>query len=136
MMQNEPGNGPAGAGTGTTRRQGGSRPVVSEDDRRLRDNLDPTTRSEIGRRGGEAVSRDRSHMREIGRKGGERVAASKGSAFYRAIGQKGGEARKEQLGAAGYSALGRKGGEAVSQDREHMSEIGRRGGEARGRQES
>ncbi len=39
-------------------------------DRRRQDNLDPTVRSEIGRKGGQAVSRDRQHMAEIGRKGG------------------------------------------------------------------
>ncbi|HET6398847.1 MAG TPA: KGG domain-containing protein, partial [Candidatus Thermoplasmatota archaeon] len=114
-------------GRGTEqRRQGGSRPVQSAEDRRLRDNLDPRTRSEIGRKGGEAVSRNRAHMREIGRKGGVAVAQRKGAAFYAQIGQKGGEARREQLGPEGYSELGRKGGEAVSQDRQHMSEIGRK----------
>lgn len=40
-------------------------------DRRRQDNLDPAVRSEIGRKGGLAVSRDRNHMAEIGRKGGE-----------------------------------------------------------------
>ncbi len=39
-------------------------------DRRRQDNLDPSVRSEIGRKGGQAVSRDRQHMAEIGRKGG------------------------------------------------------------------
>jgi general stress protein YciG len=129
-----------------------SHPARSEGDRRLKDNLDPQTRSAIGRKGGAAVSGDRAHMAAIGRKGGERVAREKGRSFYSEIGRKGGEARAEELGHAGYaelgrkggetvarergpgfySEIGRKGGEAVSGDREHMAEIGRRGGEARG----
>lgn len=45
----------------------------------------------IGKKGGEAVSRDRQHMSEIGRKGGE--AVSRNRAHMAHIGQKGGEAR-------------------------------------------
>ena len=40
-------------------------------DRRHQDNLDPKIRSEIGRKGGQAVSRDHEHMAAIGRKGGK-----------------------------------------------------------------
>ena len=61
-----------------------------------------------GRKGGEAVSRDREHMSAIGRKGGERVSQN-----------------REHM-----AKIGRKGGEAVSSDREHMSKIGRKGGES------
>jgi hypothetical protein len=63
-----------------------------------------------GKKGGEAVSRNRQHMAEIGRKGGERVSQD-----------------REHM-----AQIGRKGGEAVSGDREHMAQIGRKGGEARG----
>ena len=63
-----------------------------------------------GKKGGEVVSRDRSHMAQIGKKGGERVSQD-----------------REHM-----AQIGRKGGEAVSGDREHMAEIGRKGGEARG----
>jgi uncharacterized protein len=63
-----------------------------------------------GKKGGEAVSRNRQHMADIGRRGGERVSQD-----------------REHM-----AQIGRKGGEAVSGDREHMAEIGRKGGEARG----
>ena len=63
-----------------------------------------------GKKGGEAVSRNRQHMAEIGRRGGERVSQD-----------------REHM-----AQIGRKGGEAVSGDREHMAQIGRKGGEARG----
>src|SRR4051812_30873771 len=62
-----------------------------------------------GKKGGEAVSKNRQHMAEIGRKGGERVSQDRDH----------------------MAQIGRKGGEAVSGDREHMSLIGRKGGEAR-----
>ena len=63
-----------------------------------------------GKKGGEAVSKNRQHMADIGRKGGERVSQD-----------------REHM-----AQIGRKGGEAVSGDREHMAQIGRKGGEARG----
>jgi hypothetical protein len=63
-----------------------------------------------GKKGGEAVSKNRQHMAEIGRRGGERVSQD-----------------REHM-----AQIGRKGGEAVSGDREHMAQIGRKGGEARG----
>ena len=57
-------------------------------DGRRRDNLTAEQRSAIGRKGGEAVSRNREHMAEIGRKGG--VAVSKDREHMANIGQKGG----------------------------------------------
>jgi len=63
-----------------------------------------------GKKGGEAVSKNRTHMAQIGRKGGERVSQD-----------------REHM-----AQIGRKGGEAVSGDRERMAQIGRKGGEARG----
>jgi uncharacterized protein len=63
-----------------------------------------------GKKGGEAVSKNRAHMAEIGRRGGERVSQD-----------------REHM-----AQIGRRGGEAVSGDREHMAQIGRKGGEARG----
>ena len=63
---------------------------------------------------------------EAGRKGGEATSEQHGPEYYQDIGRQGGEVRREELGSEGYQELGRKGGEAVSQDREHMSEIGRR----------
>lgn len=62
-----------------------------------------------GRKGGEAVSKNRQHMAQIGKRGGERVSQD-----------------REHM-----AQIGRKGGEAVSGDRDHMAEIGRKGGEAR-----
>ena len=62
-------------------------PQRREDGRR-RDNLTPEQRSAIGRKGGEAVSRNREHMAAIGRKGGE--AVSRDREHMAAIGQKGG----------------------------------------------
>ena len=59
-----------------------------------------------GRKGGERVSQDRTHMADIGRKGGERVSQDRRH----------------------MADIGRKGGEAVSGDRQHMAEIGRKGG--------
>jgi general stress protein YciG len=63
-----------------------------------------------GKKGGEAVSKNRQHMADIGRKGGERVSQDRDH----------------------MAQIGRKGGEAVSGDRDHMAQIGRKGGEARG----
>jgi hypothetical protein len=60
---------------------------------------------------------DAERQRQIASEGG-RAAHEKGTAH---------EFTPEEARAAG-----RKGGEAVSQDRQHMSEIGRKGGEARG----
>ena len=70
----------------------------------------PEEARSAGKKGGEAVSRNRAHMAEIGRRGGERVSQD-----------------REHM-----AQIGRKGGEAVSGDREHMAQIGRKGGEARG----
>lgn len=53
-----------------------------------------------GRKGGEAVSRDREHMADIGRKGGESV--SKNREHMAKIGRKGGQSRGK-----GRSARGR-----------------------------
>src|SRR5947209_4051415 len=47
-----------------------------------------------GRKGGEAVSRDRAHMAQIGRKGGETVSGDR--AHMAQIGSKGGHARSER----------------------------------------
>ena len=66
------------------------------------------SRQEAGKKGGEAVSRNREHMAEIGRKGGEAVSRN-----------------REHM-----AAIGRKGGEAISRNREHMAAIGRKGGES------
>src|SRR4051812_7076612 len=60
----------SGENTTVARKSGGQGEVRSPNDRRLRDNLDPEKRKEIGRKGGEAVSRNREHMAQIGRKGG------------------------------------------------------------------
>lgn len=49
---------------------------------------DSKAHAEVGRLGGEAVSRDRQHMADIGRKGGESI--SRDRAHMAAIGQKGG----------------------------------------------
>jgi general stress protein YciG len=61
---------------------------TQKQDGRRRDNLTTEQRSAIGRKGGEAVSRNREHMAEIGRKGG--VAVSKDREHMANIGQKGG----------------------------------------------
>jgi uncharacterized protein len=62
-----------------------------------------------GKKGGDAVSKDREHMAEIGRKGGERISQD----------------------AEHMAEIGRKGGEVASADRERMAQIGRKGGAAR-----
>jgi hypothetical protein len=69
-------------------RSGGQGEVRSKNDGRLQDNLTPQQRSEIGRKGGEAVSRNREHMAEIGRKGGQ--AVSRDREHMADIGSKGG----------------------------------------------
>lgn len=71
------GNSPEASQQGSTKQDG-----------RRRDNLTPEQRSAIGRKGGEAVSRNREHMAEIGRKGG--VAVSRDREHMANIGQKGG----------------------------------------------
>lgn len=45
--------------------------MTKKNDRRHQDNLKPEQRSETGRMGGLAISRNRQYMREIGRKGGK-----------------------------------------------------------------
>lgn len=54
-----------------------------------------------GRKGGEAVSRDRSHMSTIGRKGGEAVSGNRD--HMAAIGRRGGEASRGVARAAATS---------------------------------
>lgn len=79
--RNEAEGGNAGAGS--------TAPAQSrKEDGRRRDNLTPEQRSAIGRKGGEAVSRNREHMASIGRKGGE--AVSRDREHMAQIGQKGG----------------------------------------------
>ena len=70
--------------------------------------MDAEKQREIARKGGRAVSRDRSHMAAIGRKGGMEVSKDRQH----------------------MAEIGRKGGEEVSQNTAHMAEIGRKGGEA------
>lgn len=61
--------------------------------------------AEIGRKGGEVVSRDREHMAEIGRRGGE--AVSRNREHMAEIGRRGGEAsRNRQAGGTGTPAEG------------------------------
>lgn len=64
-----------------------------------------------GRKGGQAVARDREHMASIGRKGGTAVSAD-----------------REHM-----STIGKLGGAAVSVDRQHMADIGTSGGGAHGK---
>lgn len=64
------------------------------------------TRKAVARKGGQAVSSNRTHMSSIGRKGGQSVSQDRQH----------------------MSQIGRKGGEMVSRDRQHMSKIGRKGG--------
>jgi len=54
--------------------------------------MDPSTRKEVARKGGMAVSRNRQHMAEIGRKGGQSV--SKNREHMAKIGRKGGAASR------------------------------------------
>lgn len=71
----------------------------------------PDEARNAGKKGGEAVSRNREHMASIGRRGGEAVSRD-----------------REHM-----ANIGRKGGETVSRDRQHMANIGREGGESRNR---
>lgn len=70
--------------------------------------LTPEQRSERGRRGGLALSRDRQHMRNIGSLGGKKISAN-----------------REHM-----SDIGRKGGTSVSSKPGHMAKLGKAGGEA------
>lgn len=63
----------------------------------------PDEAREAGRKGGEAVSRNRQHMASIGRRGGEAVSRD-----------------REHM-----ASIGRVGGETASRDRQHMAAIGR-----------
>ena len=65
-------------------------------------------------------------------KRGERGFAAMDPAQQKEIASKGGQAVSQNR--EHMSNIGRKGGEAVSQTREHMPTIGRKGGEAGGRQ--
>jgi general stress protein YciG len=87
----------------------------------------PDEARKAGKRGGEVVSRDKSHMASIGKKGGQ--AVSKNRDHMAAIGRKGGEAVSRDR--SHMATIGRRGGESVSRDREHMAAIGREGGESR-----
>ncbi len=64
-------------------------------------------------------------------KRGERGFAAMDPAQQKSIASKGGQAVSQNR--EHMSEIGRKGGEAVSQNREHMSTIGRKGGEAGGK---
>lgn len=86
------------------------------------------------------ASMDEEKQREIASKGGK-AAHEKGTAHEftpeeaREAGSKGGKIAHERGTAHEWTSeeareAGRKGGQAVSQDREHMSDIGRRGGES------
>ncbi len=66
----------------------------------------PDEARNAGRKGGESVSKDRSHMAEIGRRGGQAVSRDRSH----------------------MAIIGRRGGESVSRDRAHMAAIGREGG--------
>jgi len=55
--------------------------------------MDEKQQREIARKGGEAVSRNRTHMAEIGKKGGDTVSANR--EHMSMIGQKGGESRRK-----------------------------------------
>lgn len=68
------------------------RPVERKSGARGTAAMDPTTRREVARKGGLAVSRNRQHMSEIGRKGGQSV--SKNREHMAKIGRKGGAASR------------------------------------------
>src|ERR1700742_2858985 len=85
---NQPQNAQQGTQTGAEihsldQRRGGARGTAA---------MDPETRKEVARKGGLAVSRNRSHMAEIGRKGGQ--AVSKNREHMAKIGRKGGAASR------------------------------------------
>ncbi len=82
-MENQGSQGANAGGDASTSEQQQRR-----EDGRRKDNLTPEQRSAIGRKGGEAVSRNREHMAAIGRKGGE--AVSRDREHMATIGQKGG----------------------------------------------
>jgi uncharacterized protein len=82
----------------------------------------PEEARRAGRRGGQAVSRDRAHMAEIGRRGGERSHGGRGREFAAATDQ------RSHPGARGANRNGSHGRNG-SQRSQHMAEIGRRGGE-------
>ncbi|HEY9679205.1 MAG TPA: KGG domain-containing protein [Drouetiella sp.] len=75
---------------------------------------------------------DAKPTKSSGNKRGERGFAAMDPAQQKSIASKGGQAVSQNR--EHMSNIGRKGGEAVSQNREHMSAIGRKGGEAGGKQ--
>jgi len=88
------------------------------------------------------ASMNQEKQREIASKGGK-AAHEKGTAHEftpeeaRQAGSKGGKVAHERGTAHEWTSeearqAGRKGGQAVSQNREHMSEIGKKGGESGG----
>jgi uncharacterized protein len=87
----------------------------------------PDQAREAGRKGGQTVSQNRSHMARIGRKGGEAVSGDR--VHMAEIGRKGGAAVSEDR--HHMAEIGREGGQSVSGDRAHMAEIGREGGHRR-----
>lgn len=92
----------------------------------------PDQAREAGRKGGQSVSQNRSHMARIGRKGGEAVSGDR--VHMAEIGRKGGAAVSEDR--HHMAEIGREGGQSVSGDRAHMAEIGREGGHRRQSQRS
>jgi len=99
-------------------------------------------------------SMDESSQQDMAGEGGQASQAGGGSTKksergfaampkeqQRAIASKGGKAAHAKGTAHEFTsdearAAGKKGGEAVSENRQHMSEIGRKGGEKRGKQRS
>ena len=81
----------------------------------------PDEARQAGRKGGEAVSRDRAHMAAIGREGG---------------GARGRNARQQSQGQASAASSGRESGRESSRDagRENGRESGRDGGRQTGRE--
>jgi general stress protein YciG len=66
--------------------------------------MDQATRTEVARKGGLAVSRNREHMAEIGRKGGQ--AVSKNREHMARIGRKGGAASRGSIKGSGENEGG------------------------------